>query len=116
MAIAEMATSKAGRVLMVAVVSHNLRRGKIFDSDDALSGISYVLARSEHRVLLLKRVRTDSIEAIVWPVYSDLRIPATVSGYVAIYLSKRRCPQDIAPLDTFQGCRTGKSLFPIPSL
>lgn len=64
---------------MVAVVSHNLRRGKVLDVDDAFGGIWYVLTRSEHRVLPYKRVRTDSIEAIVCSVYSDLRIPATVS-------------------------------------
>jgi hypothetical protein len=85
MAIAEMATSKAGRVLMVAVVSHNLRRGKVLDVDDAFDGIWDVLTRSEHRVLPYKRVRTDSIEAIVCSVYSDLRIPATVSNKRGIF-------------------------------
>jgi predicted NUDIX family phosphoesterase len=60
-----MATSKAGRVLMVAVVSHNLRRGKVLDVDDPFCRIWYVLTRSEHRVLLWKRVGTGSIEAIV---------------------------------------------------
>jgi hypothetical protein len=65
MAIAEMATSKAGRVLMVAVVSHNLRRGKVLDIDDPFGGIWDVLTRSEHRGLLWKRVGTGSIEAIV---------------------------------------------------
>jgi hypothetical protein len=64
-AIAEMATPKAGCVLMVAVVSHNLRRGKVLDVDDPFGGIWDVLTRSEHRVLLLKRAGTGSIEAIV---------------------------------------------------
>jgi hypothetical protein len=60
-----MATSKAGRVFMVALVGHNLRRGKVLDVGDTFGGIWDVLTRSEHRVLLLKRVGTGSIEVIV---------------------------------------------------
>jgi hypothetical protein len=70
-----MATSQAGRVLQVAVVSHHLRCGKVLDVDDPFGGICYVLTRSEHRGLLWKRVGTGSIEAIVWPVYIDPQNP-----------------------------------------
>jgi hypothetical protein len=70
-----MATSQAGRVLQVAVVSHNLRCGKVLNVDDLFGGIWYILTRSEHRGLLWKKVGTGSIEAIVWPVYIDPQKP-----------------------------------------
>jgi hypothetical protein len=60
---------------MVAVVSHNLRRGKVLDIDDPFGGIWYILTRSEHKGLLWKRVGTGSIEAIVWPVDLDPQKP-----------------------------------------
>jgi hypothetical protein len=60
---------------MVTVVSHHLRCGKVLDIDDAFGGIWDVLARSKHGGLLLKRVGTGSIEAIVCPVYLDPQNP-----------------------------------------
>jgi len=47
MAIGEMATSRTGRMLMVAIIGHDLRRWKITDIDEPFGGVWHILAGSE---------------------------------------------------------------------
>jgi hypothetical protein len=51
-----MATVRAGLSLVVIAVQHDLGRREVLDIGDALGGLSHILARAEHRVLLGRRV------------------------------------------------------------
>jgi hypothetical protein len=56
-AISQMATPWAGRVLMVAIIGHELRRWKVVDIDDPFGGVWHILAGSEpHGWLSLEKV------------------------------------------------------------
>src|ERR671925_1195870 len=86
-AIGQMATSRTGRVLMVALICHDLRRWEVMHIDDALGGVWHVSARSKHRWLSSEKGWTGSIKGNARPVHTNLRIPATVSmmlGKIAV--------------------------------
>src|SRR5919109_4050913 len=78
-AIGQMATSRTGRVLMVALICHDLRRWEVMHIDDALGGVWHVSAWSKHRWLSSENGWTGSIKGNSRPVHTNLRIPATVS-------------------------------------
>jgi hypothetical protein len=66
-----------------------------------------------------EKVRTGSIEAIIYPVYSDLRIRATVFVFVEHGIAKphRACgsgndlPPDVLPEQQLRGARLNSQLF-----
>jgi len=51
-----MAPMQAGLSLVIIAVQHNLGRREVLDIGDAYGGISHILTRAEHRVLLGRRV------------------------------------------------------------
>jgi len=55
-AIFSMAPVQAGLSLVIIAVQHNLGRREVLDIGDAYGGISHILTRAEHRVLLGRRV------------------------------------------------------------
>src|SRR5688572_14416958 len=80
MAIGQMATSKTGRVLMVAIIAHDLRRWEVFDVGNSFGGVWYIRTRSEsHSWPSSEKGWTGRIKGNVRPVHHNLRIPATVS-------------------------------------
>src|SRR5687767_7816925 len=80
MAIGQMATSKTGRVLMVAIRAHDLRRWEVFDVGNPFGGVWYIRTRSEsHSWPSSEKGWTGRIKGNVRPVHHNLRIPATVS-------------------------------------
>src|SRR5688572_27346874 len=81
MAIGQMATSKTGRVLMVAIIAHDLRRWEVFDVGNSFGGVWYIRTRSEsHSWPSSEKGWTARIKGNVRPVHHNLRIPATVSS------------------------------------
>src|SRR5687767_4433629 len=84
MAIGQMATSKTGRVLMVAIIAHDLRRWEVFDVGNPFGGVWYIRTRSEsHSWPSSEKGWTGRIKGNVRPVHHNLRIPATVSLFLA---------------------------------
>src|SRR4030095_12892978 len=75
----ELATARTGRVLMVTVIKSPLRFREVLDIDNPLSGVWHVTARSIHRWLLWKKVRSGSIKGSACPVHIESRSLATVS-------------------------------------
>src|SRR5688500_8467990 len=85
MAIGQMATSKTGRVLMVAIRAHDLRRWEVFDVGNSFDGVWYIRTRSEsHSWPSSEKGWTGRIKGNVRPVHHNLRIPATVS-FISIF-------------------------------
>src|SRR5688572_15879200 len=86
MAIGQMATSKTGRVLMVAIIAHDLRRWEVFDVGNSFGGVWYIRTRSEsHSWPSSEKGWTGRIKGNVRPVHHNLRIPATVSDFRPLY-------------------------------
>src|SRR5687768_4730796 len=82
MAIGQMATSKTGRVLMVAIIARDLRRWEVFDVGNSFGGVWYIRTRSEsHSWPSSEKGWTGRIKGNVRPVHHNLRIPATVSKF-----------------------------------
>jgi hypothetical protein len=77
----KLTTARTGRLLMVAVIKSQLRLRQVLDIDNSLGGLWYVTARSIHRELLWKRVRSGSIKGRSRPVHTEFRSLATVSDY-----------------------------------
>src|SRR2546422_10943643 len=75
----ELATSRAGRLLVVTTIKSQLRFWEVLDIDNPLGGVWHVLARSKHRWLPWKKVRSGSIKGIACPVHIELRSLTTVS-------------------------------------
>src|SRR5215471_12607838 len=69
---------------MVAVIKCQLRCRKVIDIDNPLGRVWYVTARSIHRWLLWKRVRSGSIKGRFRPVHTEFRSLATVSIWIAM--------------------------------
>src|SRR5688500_19507077 len=83
MAIGHMATSKTGRVLMVAIRAHDLRRWEVFDVGNPFGGVWYIRTRFEsHSWPSSEKGWTGRIKGNVRPVHHNLRIPATVSNFM----------------------------------
>src|SRR5713101_873074 len=55
----QMATSWAGRVLMVALVLHDLRRWEVLDVRDTFGGVWHILTRSAQHGWLSSEERLD---------------------------------------------------------
>src|SRR5688572_24221142 len=86
MAIGQMATSKTGRVLMVAIRAHDLRRWEVFDVGNSFGGVWYIRTRSEsHSWPSSEKGWTGRIKGNVRPVHHNLRIPATVSHDLQLF-------------------------------
>jgi hypothetical protein len=51
----ELATARAGSLLVVTTINSQLRFREVLDIDNALGGVWHVLARSKHRWLLWKK-------------------------------------------------------------
>jgi hypothetical protein len=81
----KLTAARTGRLLMVAVIKSQLRLRQVLDIDNSLGGVWYVTARSIHRELLWKRVRSGSIKGRSRPVHTEFRSLATVS-YFAKFL------------------------------
>src|SRR5688572_12604650 len=75
----KLTAARTGRLLMVAVIKSQLRLRQVLDIDHSLGGVWYVTARSIHRELLWKRVRSGSIKGRSRPVHTEFRSLATVS-------------------------------------
>jgi hypothetical protein len=75
----ELATARTGRLLMVTVIKSPLRFREVLDIDNPLGGVWHVTARSIHRWLLWKKVRSGSIKGSACPVHIEFRSLATVS-------------------------------------
>jgi len=58
-AIGQMATSWAGRVLMGAIILHDLRRWEVLDVRDTFGGVWHILTRSEPHGWLSSEERLD---------------------------------------------------------
>src|SRR5438477_11996587 len=81
----ELATARTGRLLMVAVIKSPLRFREVLDIDNPLGGVWHVTARSIHRWLLWKKVRSGSIKGSACPVHIEIRSLTTVSKSTLIF-------------------------------
>ena len=85
----QMATARTRRALIITIKRHNLGCGQVFDVGDAFGGVGHVFTGAKPHGCFSSKKRLESqYQREHRPVYTDIRILATVSATRPISLAK----------------------------